>query len=152
MEHSRRADLREQLYRAFITRASEGERNNLGLLERILKLRQEKAAILGYRSFADVSLASKMAPGVLAVDKLLTELRSAARPRAKKELDELTEYARSKRAILRRSSPCGTSLFGPNACAKSGMPIATKSCAPISRFRGSWTGSSRRLSASSRSR
>jgi oligopeptidase A len=96
MEHSRRRDLREKLYRANVTRASSGERNNLPVLETILHLRQEKAAILGRASFADVSLASKMAPGVAAVDKLLAELREAALPRARAELDELGAYAREK--------------------------------------------------------
>jgi oligopeptidase A len=96
MEHSRRRDLRKELYRAFITRASRGERDNLAILERILALRQEKSEIIGYPSYAEVSLASKMAPGVAAVDKLLGELRSAALPRARGELDELTAYAREK--------------------------------------------------------
>jgi oligopeptidase A len=96
MEHSRRRDLRERLYRAHVTRASSGERDNLPLLETILRLRQEKAEILGRGSFAEVSLASKMAPGVAAVDKLLAELREAALPRARAELEELTVYAREK--------------------------------------------------------
>ena len=48
MEHSRRRDLREQLYRAFITRASSGEVDNTPLITRILRLRQEKAVLLGY--------------------------------------------------------------------------------------------------------
>ena len=96
MEHSQRRDLRERLYRAQITRASSGERDNLPLVENILRLRQEKAEILGRSSFAEVSLASKMAPGVAAVDKLLAELRDAALPRARAELEELTVYAREK--------------------------------------------------------
>jgi len=95
MEHSLRRDLRERLYRAFVTRASLGDRDNLPILDRILKLRHEKAAILGYRSYAEVSLASKMAPSS-AVDKLLDELRSAALPRARAEHEELTTYAREK--------------------------------------------------------
>jgi oligopeptidase A len=96
MEHSQRRDLRERLYRANVTRASSGERNNLPLIETILRLRQEKATILGRHSFAEVSLASKMAPGVAAVDNLLAELREAALPRARAELEELTAYAREK--------------------------------------------------------
>jgi oligopeptidase A len=96
MEHSERRDLRERLYRANVTRASSGERDNLPLVESILRLRQEKAEILGRSSFAEVSLASKMAPGVAAVDKLLAELRDAALPRARAELEELTAYAREK--------------------------------------------------------
>jgi oligopeptidase A len=96
MEHSQRRDLRERLYRANVTRASSGERDNLPLVETILRLRQEKAEILGRSSFAEVSLASKMAPGVAAVEKLLGELRDAALPRARAELEELTVYAREK--------------------------------------------------------
>ncbi len=98
MEHSRRRDLRERLYRAHVTRASSGERDNLPLLERILTLRQEKAEILGRASFAQVSLASKMAPDVDSVDKLLAELRAAALPRARAEHEELRAYAREKSA------------------------------------------------------
>ncbi|HEX5749603.1 MAG TPA: M3 family metallopeptidase [Archangium sp.] len=96
MEHSRRPDLREKLYRAFVTRASSGDSDNGPLIERILSLRKEKARLLGYSSFAEVSLAAKMAPGVQAVEKLLGELRDAARSRARAEHSELTEYARRK--------------------------------------------------------
>ncbi|MEZ0230412.1 MAG: M3 family metallopeptidase [Planctomycetota bacterium] len=94
MEHARRRDLREKLYRAFVTRAAAGDLDNAPLIDRILALRQEKAELLGYSSFAEVSLASKMAPGVDAVEKLLSELRTAAHARAKGELSELTAYAR----------------------------------------------------------
>ncbi|MFL5355855.1 M3 family metallopeptidase [Archangium sp.] len=96
LEHSRRGDLREKLYRAFVTRASSGELDNSALIERILSLRREKAGLLGYSSFAEVSLAAKMAPGVQAVEKLLGELRDASRSRARSENAELTEYARRK--------------------------------------------------------
>jgi oligopeptidase A len=95
LEHSRRRDLREQVYRANVTRASSGELDNQPVLTKILALRQEKAKLLGFESYAELSLASKMAPGVEAVDKLLGELRAAARPRALGELEELTEYARA---------------------------------------------------------
>ncbi|MET0403580.1 MAG: M3 family metallopeptidase [Cystobacter sp.] len=94
MEHSRRRDLREKVYRAYISRASSGEVDNLPLIERILALRQEKARLLGHGSFAEVSLAAKMAPGVSAVEQLLGELRGAARSRAEGEMAELTEFAR----------------------------------------------------------
>src|SRR4029450_14061836 len=46
MQHSRRRDLREQLYRAFVTRASSGEHDNTPLLGRILGLRGEQAVLL----------------------------------------------------------------------------------------------------------
>ena len=75
MQHSTRRDLREKLYKAFIGRASSGELNNWPLTDRILALRQEKAALLGFSSYAELSLASKMAPDVAAVEALLEELR-----------------------------------------------------------------------------
>ncbi|MCI0572105.1 MAG: M3 family metallopeptidase [Myxococcaceae bacterium] len=96
LEHSKRSELRERLYRAFVTRASEGEADNGPLIERILGLRAEKAKLLGHGSFAEVSLAAKMAPDVPAVEKLLGELREVARPRARDEHRELTDYARKK--------------------------------------------------------
>ncbi len=93
MKHSRRSDLREQLYRAFITRASSGELDNTPRIDRILALRRELAAILGHRTYADVSLATKMAPGTDAVDGQLRELRDAAWPGARNDLAELQELA-----------------------------------------------------------
>lgn len=59
--HVRRA-LREEFYRAYITRASSGEGDNTPLIERTLALRREQAHLLGYPNYAEVSLASKVAP------------------------------------------------------------------------------------------
>ena len=98
MEHSRRRDLREQLYRAFITRASSGDQNNTPLINRILQLRQEECDILGYAHFADLSLASKMAPNVAAVEQLLEELRQASFDAAHQDLAELRDFARAQHA------------------------------------------------------
>ncbi|MCJ8280963.1 MAG: M3 family metallopeptidase, partial [Rivularia sp. ALOHA_DT_140] len=98
MQHSKRRDLREQLYKAFISRASSGELDNRPIIKRILQLRQELAQLLGYKNYAEVSLASKMAPNVEAVDKLLEELRLTSYDAAKKELEELKEFAASKNA------------------------------------------------------
>lgn len=52
--------LREEVYRASITRASSGNGNNAPLIERILALRLEKARLLGYSNHAEVSMASKV--------------------------------------------------------------------------------------------
>ncbi|MEM6752043.1 MAG: M3 family metallopeptidase [Cyanobacteria bacterium P01_C01_bin.38] len=98
MQHSKRRDLREQLYKAFISRASAGDLDNRPIIKRILELRQELAELLGYKNYAEVSLASKMAPNVEAVDKLLEELRLTSYDAAKKELAELKEFAASKNA------------------------------------------------------
>jgi oligopeptidase A len=98
MEHSRRRDLRERLYRAFITRASTGVEDNTPLLPRILGLRQEKAVLLGYNTFAELSLASKMAPDVSAVERLLEELRRASFQAAQHDLQDLKDFARAQQA------------------------------------------------------
>ncbi|KAB8331207.1 M3 family metallopeptidase [Scytonema tolypothrichoides VB-61278] len=98
MQHSTRRDLREKLYRAFISRASSGELNNNPLIERILELRQELAELLGFETYAELSLASKMAPNVQAVESLLEELRRASYDAAIKELEELKAFAGSKGA------------------------------------------------------
>ncbi|AKG24250.1 M3 family metallopeptidase [Calothrix sp. 336/3] len=98
MQHSTRRDLREKLYRAFISRASSGELDNNPLINQILQLRQELAELLGYKTFAEISLASKMAPSVASVEQLLEDLRSASYDAAKKELEELKAYAASQGA------------------------------------------------------
>ena len=95
MEHSRRRDLREQLYRAFITRASSGAEDNSPLLRSILSLRQEQAQLLGYGSFAALSLASKMAPDVATVERFLEELRQASFTAAQHDLEDLRNCART---------------------------------------------------------
>src|SRR5262249_24588563 len=74
LEHSQRRELRQQLYRAFITRASHGAEDNTPLISTILRLRQEQAQLLGYSGFAALSLASKMAPDVATVERFLEEL------------------------------------------------------------------------------
>ncbi|MEM9768665.1 MAG: M3 family metallopeptidase, partial [Cyanobacteria bacterium P01_D01_bin.71] len=96
LQHSRRRDLREQVYRAFISRAAAGELDNQPIIERTLELRQQVAGMLGYRTYADLSIARKMAPSVAAVEQLMEELRSASYDAATRELDELTEFARDR--------------------------------------------------------
>lgn len=96
MQHSTRRDLREKLYKAYISRASQGELDNNPLIERILQLRQEKAQLLGFSSFAELSLARKMAPNVAAVEALLEELRGTSYEAAQKDLAELKAFAANK--------------------------------------------------------
>lgn len=94
LQHSRRRDLREKVYRAFVTRAAAGELNNQPIIERVLELRQEVATILGYGTYAELSIARKMAPSVEAVEALMEELRSASYTAAQGELDDLRTFAR----------------------------------------------------------
>ncbi|MEL6900886.1 MAG: M3 family metallopeptidase [Cyanobacteria bacterium J06606_4] len=93
LQHSQRRDLREQLYRAFITRASSGELDNTPLIEKILDLRQQQATLLGFENYAELSLARKMAPSVSAVEALMEELRSASYAAAQQELSEVQAFA-----------------------------------------------------------
>ncbi len=98
MQHSTRRDLREKLYKAFISRASNGDLDNSPIIERILQLKKEKAQILGFNSYAELSLASKMAPNVEAVEALLEELRQVSYDAAIKDLEELKAFAAAKGA------------------------------------------------------
>ena len=96
MQHSLRRDFREKLYRAFVSRAANGEFDNSPLIERILELRKRKAELLGYSSYAELSLARKMAPNVEAVEKLLEELRQSSYAAAVAEFAELKEFAKAQ--------------------------------------------------------
>jgi oligopeptidase A len=93
MQHSKRRDHRECLYRAFVTRASKGGRDNTELIARILRLRKEKARLLGFNTYAELSLASKTAGTVGAVHAMLEELAGAARAHAVSEFQELAQLA-----------------------------------------------------------
>ncbi|MBX3436241.1 MAG: M3 family metallopeptidase [Planctomycetaceae bacterium] len=93
MKHSRRRDLREKVYRAFVTRASEGELDNTDLCRRILKLRKEQADLLGYPNFAEVSLAQKMAPDAAAVQEMFQTLLTASWDAAVDDLRQIQELA-----------------------------------------------------------
>ncbi len=93
MQHCRNRELREKVYRAFITRASEGEINNEPLIPEILKLRKEKAHLLGYANYAEVSLAEKMAPSIDAVLEMEERLRTASFANGQQDLKDLQEFA-----------------------------------------------------------
>ena len=88
--------LREQLYRAHGTRASElgpPERDNSALMAELLALRAEEAALLGYPSYAHMALVPKMAHAPDEVLAFVRDLARRARPYAERELAELREFA-----------------------------------------------------------
>lgn len=93
LEHCRNRELREQVYMAYVTRASSGEGNNAVLIDRILKLRQEKCDLLGYEHFAALSLSRKMAGDVSSVKRMFDDLLSASLEGGKRELQEITKLA-----------------------------------------------------------
>ena len=104
MQYAGDRALREQVYRAYVTRASEfptatspeGKWDNTPLIASILKLRREAAELLGFASYAQVSLAAKMADTPSDVLKFLDELAVRARPYAEKDYAELKAFARDE--------------------------------------------------------
>ncbi|MDG2049997.1 MAG: M3 family metallopeptidase [Myxococcota bacterium] len=96
LEHGRDRSVREELYRAHVAKASSGSVDNTPLIDRILILRREMAELLGYATYAELSLASKMAPDDHAVEVLLEQLRVSSFPAAQKDLKEIQDYARER--------------------------------------------------------
>jgi len=89
-------NLREQMYRAYATRASEfgkAEWDNSPLMDEIVALRGEEARLLGFANFGELSLAAKMAETPLQVVEFMRELAQRARPFAEKDLIELRGFA-----------------------------------------------------------
>lgn len=54
MQHAKNRTLREEVYRAYVSRASSGDLDNTAIIDQILKLRLEKAKLLGYNNYAEV--------------------------------------------------------------------------------------------------
>nr|WP_289073794.1 oligopeptidase A [uncultured Halomonas sp.] len=97
-------ELREEVYTAFVTRASDqgpnaGKFDNAPILEEILALRQELARLLGFATYADYSLTTKMADSPTQVLDFLEDLARRAKPQAQEEFAELSAYARDELGI-----------------------------------------------------
>jgi len=90
MTYSSNREKREQLYRAYVTRAPENEK----ILEEILGLRYEKAKLLGFNNYAELSIATKMAGSPQQVIDFLRELAKRSKPQAEKEYEELNNFAK----------------------------------------------------------
>ncbi|MEY3225284.1 MAG: hypothetical protein RL565_1474 [Pseudomonadota bacterium] len=108
MQYSENRSLRRLMYEAYVTRASElapeyaqGKidwDNTQNMLEQ-LKLRDEEAVMLGFKNYAALSLAPKMANDVEEVDVFLTNFAQKAKPFALKDWQELSAFAKSELAI-----------------------------------------------------
>ncbi|PNY07015.1 oligopeptidase A [Trifolium pratense] len=98
MQHARNRSLREEVYRAYITRASSGELDNTQLIEQILKLRLEKAKLLSYNNYAEVSMATKMAT-VDKAEELLEKLRRASWDAAVQDIEDLKKFSKDQGAL-----------------------------------------------------
>jgi oligopeptidase A len=97
-------DLRREFYTAYSTRASDqgpnaGRWDNTELMEQILALRHEEAQLLGFRDFAELSLATKMAPSTDEVIHFLKDLAERSLGHARADLDELAGFARDRHGI-----------------------------------------------------
>ena len=99
MQFAHHRGLRERLYHAYVTRASdqaEGEArqfDNSQVMQEILALRQEEAALLGYANFGEVSVVPKMAESPAQVLHFLRDLAQRARPFAERDLADLRRFA-----------------------------------------------------------
>jgi oligopeptidase A len=99
LQYADHRPLREAMYRAFVTRASEFGRpewDNTPLIARILEKRAEVASLLGYGSFAGVSLATKMAGSPGEVIAFLEDLAARAKPFAERDIAEVAAFARTR--------------------------------------------------------
>jgi oligopeptidase A len=102
MQFAKSGALRERLYRAYATRASdqaEGDAtkfDNTALIREILALRQEEAQLLGYANFGEVSVVPKMADSPAQVTGFLRDLAQRARPYAEKDVADLRAFAAEK--------------------------------------------------------
>ncbi|MEY4653081.1 MAG: putative oligopeptidase [Pseudomonadota bacterium] len=105
MQFAHDGALRQRLYRAYVTRASdqadEASRHfdNSALIAEILALRQEEARLLGFRNFGEVSLVPKMADTPAQVAQFLRELATKARPYADKDVADMRAFARTELGI-----------------------------------------------------
>jgi oligopeptidase A len=94
--------LRERMYRAYVTRASDQgdpKFDNTVLMREILALRREEAQLLGYRNFGEVSVVPKMADSPQQVVAFLRDLAARARPYAQKDLADMRAFAGEKLGI-----------------------------------------------------
>jgi oligopeptidase A len=97
LQYAENRELRETLYRAYATRASEfgnADWDNTSLISEILKLRLEAARLLGYANYAEMSLATKMADTPQQVTEFLHTLAKRAKPFAQRDMHELSGYAK----------------------------------------------------------
>jgi oligopeptidase A len=104
MTYADSRELRRELYEAYATRASDmgpnaGRWDNGGIMEKILALRHEKARLLGFNNYAELSLATKMADEPRQVVAFLEDLAVKALPQAHRDLRELRRFAQEEHGV-----------------------------------------------------
>jgi len=85
--------IREQVWRAYTTRATDAEHDNRPLIHEILRLRREKANLLGFPDFADLVLEDRMAHRGQRAQEFLADLKQKTEPRFQEENRELVEFS-----------------------------------------------------------
>lgn len=96
MQFAKSSALRETLYRAYVTRASElgdPKFDNTALITEILALREEESKLLGYKNFGELSVVPKMAESPEQVVKFLRDLAAKAKPYGERDLADLRAFA-----------------------------------------------------------
>ncbi|MDN7126077.1 oligopeptidase A [Pseudidiomarina sp. 1APR75-33.1] len=98
------AELRKVMYQAFTTRASDqgpqaGEFDNTAVMAETLALRHELAQLLGFRDYAELSLATKMAESADQVEQFLMDLAERSLPQAHADYQEVLDFAQSDYGI-----------------------------------------------------
>ncbi|WP_258104414.1 M3 family metallopeptidase [Marinoscillum sp. MHG1-6] len=93
MEHAMNRELREKLYKAYMSKALKGdERDNQQIVKQLVALRAELAQLLGYKTYADYVLEERMAEEPGKVQNFLSDLLDKALPKAKEEFEEIKAF------------------------------------------------------------
>ncbi len=104
MLYADNAELREEMYRAYATKASDqgpnaGKWDNTDIIQQTLALRSEIAQLLGFSSYSERSLATKMAESTDQVTGFLRDLAAKSKPQAERELEEVHAYAKDTHGV-----------------------------------------------------
>jgi oligopeptidase A len=105
MQFAKQRELRQTLYRAYVTRASDQapvehqKFDNSAIIAEMLALRQEEAGLLGYPNYGELSLVPKMADSSQQVISFLRDLAQRARPFAEQDLADMREFAAKQLAL-----------------------------------------------------
>ncbi len=120
MTYADNRELRKELYIAYVTRASDKGPNankwdNQDKIDNILRLRHEEAQLLGFESYAHLSLATKMAKDPQVVIDFLEDLARKSKPQGQREIDELKEFA-AKNGLEGDLEPWDVAYYSQKLC------------------------------------
>lgn len=96
MQYSQKRELREKVWKAYNQKCIGGEFDNNPTVKKLVELRIKEANIMGYPTFADMALKDRMAKNAPTVNKFLADLLAKSMPYAKKDVEAVKAYAKSK--------------------------------------------------------